>query len=96
MFDDSSSCREKKERKKKVFPNRSGRVLMRFHVIYLTEKVCQDLFGQGGRHRAQLHGGQAESDGRWGGGGERSKCWTRTNAPSEQPSLSTLGPGCRC
>lgn len=34
--------------------------------MYLTEKVRQDLFGQGGRHRAQLHGGEGgnvESEG---------------------------------
>lgn len=36
--------------------------------MYLTEKVRQDLFGQGGCHRAQLHGGEGGNVESEGGG----------------------------
>lgn len=58
VFDDSSSCRGKKS-----FFTTAVVPSWYIHAIYLTEKVRQDLFGQGGRHRAQLHRGEAESGG---------------------------------
>lgn len=72
MFDDSSSC--EKRRKNTFFPTATVTSRYVFYIIYLTEKVRQDLFGKGGRHRAQLYGGEAESD--WEGEEEEEEIQT--------------------
>lgn len=61
-------CRHLLLRDNQHFCNGGSHVLLHscyYRCMYLTEKVRQDLLGQRGRHRAQLHGegGNVESEG---------------------------------